>query len=470
MECVAGDVERGHLGVADLDAFLVGALVEQAFDLEARLGGRGADQLDDRNAIGERAAAPVLRDVAEQTMLDPVPLRCARRIVVDMELEAGGVGELLQLDLPQPHTRTVRPAAVGRDRQLAHLGIALSAHALDPGADRGDSELGGISGDANADEGFVGCHIVDAIGHRLAQLLVGEIVHVDTQRLALGAIVGAAVLEVADQLLLLGIDRDDGLAFGLRRDHCRIDVLELRVAVGVVRAFVRLAVHLAREAEHVREQLADRVRADLVPHLTERPRQLLAALRYPPQRLNRRAQRRRLNQAPEVVNKCRIAGGQRLAAAALAPHPAVRQRPLLEVILAAIDGRARQPGDAGDHLEGTVAGSLHLARRPKPPTALVQLAAYPLPPLLDTILVNLAGLVAHADPIRVFAPSRYPPSQSVTPTDCDSFAAEGVLSSRLATSLPTSFRYTACAAASGPESWADRHECCSADRAPTAQC
>ena len=109
--------------------------------------------------------------------------------------------------------------------------------------------------------------------------------HVDAGRLTLRAIVGAGVLVVADELLLLGVDRDDGLASGLRRNDFGVDVLELRVtleaclrhdAVGMVRAFVRLAVHLAREAEHVREQLADRVGADLVPHLPERPRQLLA--------------------------------------------------------------------------------------------------------------------------------------------------------------------------------------------------
>jgi hypothetical protein len=38
-----------------LMAFLVDALVEQAFNFEAGPGRRGADQLDDRNAIGERA-------------------------------------------------------------------------------------------------------------------------------------------------------------------------------------------------------------------------------------------------------------------------------------------------------------------------------------------------------------------------------------------------------------------------------
>jgi hypothetical protein len=50
--------------------------------------------------------------VAEQAVLDPVPLRGAGRIVVDVEHEAGGVGELLQLDLPQPYAGAVGAAAV----------------------------------------------------------------------------------------------------------------------------------------------------------------------------------------------------------------------------------------------------------------------------------------------------------------------------------------------------------------------
>jgi hypothetical protein len=55
----------------------------------------------------------------------------------------------------------------------------------------------------------------------------------------------AAVLEVADQLLLLGVDRDDGLACGLGRNHLRVDVLELRIAIGMARALKGLAVDLA---------------------------------------------------------------------------------------------------------------------------------------------------------------------------------------------------------------------------------
>ena len=197
----------------------------------------------------------------------------------------------------------------------------------------------------------------------------------------------------------------------------------------MVRAFVGLAVHLAREPEHVREQLADRVRADLVPHLPERPRQLLAALRHPPQRLHRRAQRRRLDQAPEIVDDRRIGLAQRLAAATLAPHAAVRQRTLVEIVLATIDGRARKTGDPGDHLERPMASGLHLSGRPQPPTALIELGAYPLPPLLDAIFIDRCDTVfsGHADAIRVFAPRRNPPSQSVTPTDRDSLSCAGVL-------------------------------------------
>jgi hypothetical protein len=83
MERVAGDVEGLHLGIADLDALFVGARVERAFDFQSGFGRSGADQLDDGDAVGQRPAAPVLRDVAEQAVLYAVPLRRARRVVVD---------------------------------------------------------------------------------------------------------------------------------------------------------------------------------------------------------------------------------------------------------------------------------------------------------------------------------------------------------------------------------------------------
>ena len=76
MELIALDVEAFHLSVADLDAFLVGSRVECAFYLETGFGGGCGDQFNDGEPIRERSAAPVLGDVAEQTVLDLVPL-CA---------------------------------------------------------------------------------------------------------------------------------------------------------------------------------------------------------------------------------------------------------------------------------------------------------------------------------------------------------------------------------------------------------
>ena len=94
-------------------------------------------------------------------------------------------------------------------------------------------ELGRVAGDPDADAAGVGADVIDAVGHHLAELLVLEVVHLDATWIALRPIVAAAILEVADQLLLLRVDRDDRLPCRLRRDDLRVDMLELRVAVGM---------------------------------------------------------------------------------------------------------------------------------------------------------------------------------------------------------------------------------------------
>jgi len=80
--------------------------------------------------------------------------------------------------------------------------IALSSHAIEPAADRRHGKLGGVAGDPDADEAGIGGHIIHPIRHNLAELLVLEVGHVDAPRIAFRTIVGSAVLEVAEQLLL----------------------------------------------------------------------------------------------------------------------------------------------------------------------------------------------------------------------------------------------------------------------------
>ena len=76
MELIAFDVERLHLGIADLDTLFVGRGVERALNFQAGFGRRRSNQFDHGHAIDEWSSAPSLRDVAEHAVLDLIPL-CA---------------------------------------------------------------------------------------------------------------------------------------------------------------------------------------------------------------------------------------------------------------------------------------------------------------------------------------------------------------------------------------------------------
>ena len=86
--------------------------------------------------------------------------------------------------------------------------------------------------DADADVALIQAHVVDAVGDRFTELLVLEVVDTHELGLALRSPFPPLVLEVADELLLLGIHADHRPA---RRDRCLgglIDVRKLSVAVG----------------------------------------------------------------------------------------------------------------------------------------------------------------------------------------------------------------------------------------------
>ena len=112
MERVADEIDGVELGVADFDAFLIGAGINSAFDRQAGFRRRRADQFDDSEAIRQRTTAPVLCDVTEQTMLALVPFRRPWRIMADVERQSRLVGQRLQLDFPQPNP--AQRGSVGR--------------------------------------------------------------------------------------------------------------------------------------------------------------------------------------------------------------------------------------------------------------------------------------------------------------------------------------------------------------------
>src|SRR6266699_1393044 len=86
--------------------------------------------------------------------------------------------------------------------------------------------------------------VADPAGHRLARLLVSEVVHADPLGLPRRRPFRAAVLEVPDILLLLGVHADHRAAVVLERCDPGVDVPELRVTVGVLFPLDRLGVAL----------------------------------------------------------------------------------------------------------------------------------------------------------------------------------------------------------------------------------
>ncbi len=141
-------------------------------------------------------------------------------------------------------------------------------------------------------------------------------------RLAHRTIIGSAVLEVADQLLFLGVDGDHGLLLRLRRHDFRVDVFELGVVVGMFGAFLPLAIGLAREPE-LHQLLAHRIGADRMSHRGQGRGELLHAFRDPDQRPHRIAQRRALDQPLERADEPRVV---LVGRATPAPGPANRPR------------------------------------------------------------------------------------------------------------------------------------------------
>lgn len=95
----------------------------------------------------------------------------------DGDGEAGLVGEVLQLDLPEADPCAIAAAAISGDQQAFGLGIAFAPHAPPPATNALDGEGRGVMVDADTDPAFVGGNVVDAVGDRSALPRDDEVVH-----------------------------------------------------------------------------------------------------------------------------------------------------------------------------------------------------------------------------------------------------------------------------------------------------
>src|SRR3954447_1502710 len=168
--------------------------------------------------------------------------------------------------------------------------------------------------DPHADPPLIGGDIIDAVGRDLAEIRIKEIIDANVLGFTVGLPFLAAVLEIADQFLLLGIDRNHRIASRLVLRRLASDMGELGVPVRMLATFPGLAGRLETVAK-VRQKVTDTARADLMALLDQFPRKPRRALARPAQRRLRVAAGGRLNQGIKVAQKRRILVGQFLTPA-----------------------------------------------------------------------------------------------------------------------------------------------------------
>jgi hypothetical protein len=89
--------------------------------------------------------------------------------------------------------------------------------------------------------------VIDAVGDRLGNLGVREVMALDLDRLPGRLPLAPGGLVIADQFLLLTVDTDHGLPGAQRRLDRLVDVLKLPIAVEMLGALPRLVVGLKPE-------------------------------------------------------------------------------------------------------------------------------------------------------------------------------------------------------------------------------
>ena len=344
MKLVPVDVDGFQFCVRDLDAGRIVLLVEPCMNFQPCFRFGGSNQADDDLQALERNTLPVSSDVAEQTMLDLVPLARARWVVTHLDHEAGGVRQVLEFQPPQPRPWAIASAAVGHDQQPRALREPLPAELPPPEQDRGDCELGRVVTDSYIHQGFVVLNVIDPVWDGLPKFFFGKVMGLHFDRTFRWPQQPARILQISQHFLLLRVHRDRWLGLLGIAIHAAGDELELGITVGMLLAFDGLAIRLKAVA-HLAEQLTDFCTADLKPLPPELSLQASRALDRPSQRRHRITTRARLDQSFDRLLETRLLMLARLSAS---PRPALavggENLRRLQFFDPVLNGRTRQSG------------------------------------------------------------------------------------------------------------------------------
>ena len=229
-----------HPLIADLDPAGVVALIEDGGDLQALVGGGGGDAGHGILPRHQRPGAPGAGDVAEQPVLDLVPLARPGREVAHRDLQPGLFGQDGELVFPEPAPVAVGAAGVAGGQQPPRARVAGAALGPPPQPQRVHRERCGVMADPDGHEPPVRGDVVDPVRGDLPQLLIGEVVVADPNRVPGGPPRSPVPVIGAELLLLLGVHADRRVARRPERSDLLVDVPELGIPVRVLPALQHL--------------------------------------------------------------------------------------------------------------------------------------------------------------------------------------------------------------------------------------
>src|SRR6267142_1156814 len=118
-------VERAHFLVAHLEPLFVGSWVHVGIDGETGFRGGPTNNPENPSQGPQWVASPVAADLAEDPMLDGIPLRRSTGIMAHRDGEARVIGELLKLVLPESRAVPMAPAPITFHHAVLALRVSL---------------------------------------------------------------------------------------------------------------------------------------------------------------------------------------------------------------------------------------------------------------------------------------------------------------------------------------------------------
>ncbi len=146
--------------------------------------------------------------------------------------------------------------------------IRFLAHYVPPGSNTVNRKLSGVRADADIYPALVLRQVIYAIRWDLPQSLIRKVVHFHFCGSTFLVVFLACILELSDVLLLLGVDWDNRAVAGPEEPHFFVNVLELRVSIRMIRAFLALLVGLQTVVQ-IGKQSANATLTDTVAFLLQ---------------------------------------------------------------------------------------------------------------------------------------------------------------------------------------------------------